>query len=60
MDPYGNIISIESNSDAHMWLEINIFGVWIPWESTCVMPIPPTWTNNYNYISHDDYITENI
>jgi len=56
LEEYGGSVWMDSGGDGHMWLEVNVLGFWIPWNSVCVMPIPPTWLDGYNYISYDNDI----
>ena len=41
------------NGEGHMWIELDILGFKIPWESTFLLPISPTWIGDYDVVCYD-------
>ena len=39
----------------HSWIEIDVFGVRVPWESTFLLPVSPAWVKNYDIIKDRTY-----
>jgi len=38
------------NRTDHAWVEIEIFGMRIPWESTYLLPVSPRWIHDYDEV----------
>ena len=42
--------SYNDDRPSHLWIELEILDIRIPWETTYILPIPPTWTHDYDKI----------
>jgi len=51
----------ESVIEGHCWLELDIFGQKIPFDSVWLLPIDPLWNNNYkDVIENEGFYDGNV